>query len=122
MSDLTNYALFEGGFDEPRVRYHETLAIGRLLIRWRFGFEPCGLEMWLDRMLKDRQEILVLGELVLFLAAWGFGIAAAIDDYRVRTNAKAANSVAAKVDFSGAKFTDPSFGDPGFSNNRSEFE
>ena len=48
-------------------------------------------------MLKDRQGILVLGELVLFLAAWGLGIAAAVDDNRVRTNAKARNNVAAKT-------------------------
>jgi len=46
-------------------------------------------------MLKDRQEILVLGELVLFFAAWGLGLAAAVDDYRVRTNANAGNNVAA---------------------------
>jgi len=46
-------------------------------------------------MLKDKQEILVLGELVLFFAAWGLGLAAAVDDYRVRTNANAGNNVAA---------------------------
>lgn len=46
-------------------------------------------------MLKDRQEILVVGELVLFLAAWVLGVAAAVDDYRIRTNAKAENNVAA---------------------------
>jgi len=55
-------------------------------------------------MLKDRQEILVLGELVLFLAAWGLGVAAAVDDYRVRTNAKAGSNVAAKVSVSEASF------------------
>ena len=49
----------------------------------------------MNRLLKDRQEILVVGELVLFLVAWVLGIAAAVDDYRVRTNAKAGNSVAA---------------------------
>jgi len=41
------------------------------------------------KMLKDRQEILVLGELMLFFAAWGLGLAAAVDDYRVRTHANA---------------------------------
>ena len=46
-------------------------------------------------MLKDRQEILVVGELFLFLTAWVLGIVAAVDDYRVRTNAKADNNVAA---------------------------
>ena len=53
--------------------------------------------MWISRMLKDRQEILVLGELVLFLAAWGLGVAAAVDDYRIRTNSKAGNDVAANM-------------------------
>ncbi len=52
--------------------------------------------MWLNRMLKDRQEILVLGELVLFLAAWGLGMAAAVDDYRERTYGKSGNNVAVK--------------------------
>lgn len=58
--------------------------------------------MWIHRMLKDRQELLVLGELVLFLAAWGLGVAAAVDDYRIRTNAKAANNVAANLSVSSA--------------------
>lgn len=56
--------------------------------------------MWLNQMLKDRQEILVLGELTLFLAAWGLGIAAAVDNYHARTNGNAANNVAANNSFS----------------------
>ena len=55
--------------------------------------------MWLNRMFKDRQEILVVGELILFLGAWGLCIAAAIDDYRVRHNGNADNNVAANSDF-----------------------
>jgi len=50
-------------------------------------------------MLKDRQELFVLGELVLFLAAWGLGLAAAVDDYRERTNASAENNVAANLNY-----------------------
>jgi len=46
------------------------------------------------KMLKDRQEILVLGELVLFFAAWGLGLAAAVDDSRVRTHANDGNASA----------------------------
>lgn len=75
------------------------------------------IDMRLAQMLKDRQEILVLGELVLFLAAWGLGIAAAVDDHRIRTNAKPGNNVAAKADFSGANFMGPSYID-----HRGEFE
>ena len=55
--------------------------------------------MWLNRMFKDRQEILVVGELILFLGAWGLCIAAAIDDYQVRHNGNADNNVAANSDF-----------------------
>jgi hypothetical protein len=51
--------------------------------------------MWFNRMLKGRQEFLVLGELLFFLAAWGICLIAAVDDYRVRTNAKANNTMAA---------------------------
>ena len=53
-------------------------------------------------MLKGRQDILVFGELALFVAAWTLGIAAAVDDYRDRTNDKARNSVAANANFSGS--------------------
>ncbi len=74
-------------------------------------------------MLKDRQEILVLGELVLFLAAWGLGLAAAVDDYRVRTNAKVGNNVAANSNFSGSDSLGPNFsGQDGFSGQHGEFE
>ena len=68
--------------------------------------------MWLKRMLKDRQEIFVLAELLLFLAAWGLGLAAAVDNYRVRTNSRAGNNVANSADF----FS------PAFSDQRGEFE
>ena len=68
--------------------------------------------MWLNRMLRDRQEIVVLGELVLFLAAWGLGMAAAVDDYRVRTNGKTGTNVATNRDLS----------EPAFSSQRGVFE
>ncbi|MGI9427815.1 MAG: hypothetical protein ACR2NM_04105 [Bythopirellula sp.] len=63
----------------------------------------------MNRMLKDRQEILVVGELLLFLTAWVLGIAAAVDDYRVRTNAKAGNNVAASSNASGGASLGQSF-------------
>lgn len=63
--------------------------------------------MRLNRMIKDRQEILVLGELVLFLAAWSLGLAAAIDDYRIRTNRNADNNMAANQDLSSSEAADP---------------
>ena len=63
----------------------------------------------MNRMLKDRQEILVVGELLLFLTAWVLGIVAAVDDYRVRTNAKAGNNVAASSNASGGASSGPSF-------------
>ncbi len=66
-----------------------------------------GMAMWLNRMLKDRQEILVLGELVLFLAAWGLGLAAAVDDHRERTNARAENNMAANSNYSSDHFSAP---------------
>ncbi len=67
-------------------------------------------------MLKDRQEILVLGELVLFLAAWGLGLAAAVDDYRDRSHVGAENNVAAKSNYAGTDFFGPNdFSGPSFS-------
>ncbi len=56
--------------------------------------------MFLNRMLKDRQDIFVLGELLLFLGAWGLCVAAAVEDSHVRHNGNADNNVAANVDFS----------------------
>lgn len=50
--------------------------------------------MEIRRILRERQELLAVGELVLFLAAWTCGVAAAIDNYHERTNANARNSVA----------------------------
>lgn len=78
--------------------------------------------MRIDRMLKDRQEVMVLGELVLFLAAWGLGIAAAVDDYRIRTNAKAGNNVAAKAEYSDTDLSGPSYFDQRGFDQRSSFE
>jgi len=85
-----------------------------------------------DRILKDRQEILVLGELALFLAAWGLGLGAAVNDHRERTNASAENNVAANSNFSGSgdlrgDFPEPSFAGQGFSGQvfsglRGDFE
>ena len=63
--------------------------------------------MWLKRMLKDRQELFVLGELALFLVAWGLGLAAAVDDYRDRTNASAQNTVAANSKAVGSSYAVP---------------
>ncbi|MEM8945269.1 MAG: hypothetical protein AAGD11_08810 [Planctomycetota bacterium] len=57
--------------------------------------------MWLNRMFRDRQEIFVLGEIVLFLGAWGLCVAAAVDDYRARSNDNAENNVASNLDVSG---------------------
>lgn len=71
--------------------------------------------MWLDRMFKDRQEILVLGELLLFLAAWGLGLAAAVNDHRERTNAGAENNVAANSDYTNSDYTDGDFSGPDYS-------
>ncbi len=68
-------------------------------------------------MLKDRQELFVFGELALFLAAWGLGLAAAVDDYRGRTNASAENNVAANFIDSGGDFSGPPF-----LQQRSEFK
>ena len=65
--------------------------------------------MWLDRMFKDRQEILVLGELLLFLAAWGLGLAAAVNDHRERTNAGAEDNVAANSDYTDGDFSGPDY-------------
>ena len=64
--------------------------------------------MWLNRMLKGRQEFLVLGELLFFLAAWGICLVAAVDDYRVRTNAKANNTMAANQTRANAVGANPS--------------
>ena len=63
------------------------------------------IAMWLNRILKERQELFVLGELTLFLAAWGLGLAAAVDDYRDRTNAHAQNNVAANSSYSSDDFS-----------------
>jgi|GEM_PF-4983329 len=65
-------------------------------------------------MLKDKQEILVFGELVLFAAAWVFGVAATLDDYRSRTNSQASggDNMASNSNFSGegqSGFSQPSF-------------
>ena len=68
--------------------------------------------MWLKRMLKDRQELFVLGELALFLAAWGLGLAAAVDDYRDRTNAHAENNVAVNSSYSDGDFSGSNFSGP----------
>jgi len=73
--------------------------------------------MWLNRMLKDRQEILVVGELVLFLAAWVLGVIAAVDDYHVRTDGKAGNNVAATSNFSGSNFSGSNFSGSNFSGS-----
>jgi len=77
--------------------------------------------MRFNRMLKDRQEIMVLGELLLFLAAWGLGVAAAVDDYRVRTNANARNNVASKADDVGSSEASPDSADPSQSRPDQEF-
>ena len=58
-------------------------------------------------MLKNRQEIWVFAELMLFLAAWGLGVAAAVDDNRDRANGNAVGDVAVggvatNTDFSGS--------------------
>ncbi len=57
-------------------------------------------DMFLNRMLKERQDIFVLGELLLFLGAWGLCVAAAVEDSHVRHNGNADNNVAANVDLS----------------------
>ncbi len=74
--------------------------------------------MWLKRMLKDRQELFVLGELALFLAAWGLGLAAAVDDYRDRTNASAQNTVAVNSGYSEGASSRPSLSGSDFSGQR----
>jgi len=56
--------------------------------------------MRIRKLAKDRQEFLVFGELLLFVLAWTLGIAAAVDDYRSRTNAGAQGSVATNSNFS----------------------
>lgn len=70
------------------------------------------IAMWLSRMLKDRQEIFVLAELMLFLGAWGFCVAAAINNYHVRSNGNADDNFAANVDLA----------DPEYLDRRGEFE
>ena len=75
----------------------------------------------MNRMLKDRQEILVVGELLLFLTAWVAGVVAAVDDYRVRTNAKADNNVAASSGAGGGASLRPSFIDQ-YGIDQGEFE
>lgn len=61
--------------------------------------------MWLNRMLKDRQEILVVAELMLFLGAWGLCVAAAVSDNRVRNNDNAENNVAANAELNQLSYT-----------------
>ena len=63
----------------------------------------------LKRMLKDRQEFLVVGELLMFLLAWVLGVVAAVDDYRVRTNAKTGNDIAATSTTDGGGSSRPTF-------------
>jgi hypothetical protein len=46
-------------------------------------------------MLKDRQEILAVGELAIFLSAWLLSATVAVDYYRQRENLVPANRVAA---------------------------
>lgn len=46
-------------------------------------------------MQRDRQEILAVGELVVFLAAWMLGIFAAVNDYHDRSHSAAGANVAA---------------------------
>ena len=67
------------------------------------------IAMWLNRILKERQELFVLGELALFLAAWGLGLAAAVDDYRDRTNVHAQNNVAANSSYSDSSYPSDDF-------------
>ncbi len=55
-------------------------------------------------MLKDRQEILVVGELALFLATWVAVIFGAIDHYRHREHLLPSDSVAS---FQGADSGEP---------------
>ena len=45
-------------------------------------------------MLKDRQEILAMGELVLFVAIWGISLWAAILHYRGGDQPTTGNSIA----------------------------
>lgn len=80
--------------------------------RGQIGTDGAKDSMWLKRMLKDRQEIIVLGELLLFLGAWGLCIAAAVEDHRVRHNDNAEDNIAANTDFS----------QPGYSDQRGRFE
>ena len=68
-------------------------------------------------MLKDRQELFVLGELALFLAAWGLGLAAAVDDHHDRTNAHAENNVAVNSGYSKDDFSEPSLTAPDFTTD-----
>ena len=51
-----------------------------------------------NRMLKDRQEILALGELVLLVAAWMAGILAVVDHCQDRNHVMARNNVASSSD------------------------
>jgi len=45
-------------------------------------------------MLKDRQEILAVGELAVFLLAWTLCVFVAFSDHSNRTNPKAKNALA----------------------------
>jgi len=51
-------------------------------------------------MQKDRREILAVGELTLFLAAWLLGIVAVVDDYRGRAGHDSGNEIAATSNIS----------------------
>ena len=51
-------------------------------------------------MRKDRREILAVGELALFLAAWMLGIFAAVEDYRNRLYPIPGNDIAATSNLS----------------------
>ncbi len=93
----------------PKVGSPLTGARSRMVLR----------RMWLGQMLKLKgsQEIFVVGELMLFLAAWVLGVFAAVDDYRMRTDGKTDNNVVATSNnFSGG------FSGGEFSGTRSEFE
>lgn len=46
-------------------------------------------------MQKDRREILAVGELTLFLAAWLLAIVAVVGDYRGRVSHGSGNDIAA---------------------------
>jgi hypothetical protein len=57
-------------------------------------------------MQKDRQEILAIGELALFLAVWMLGIVAVVDEYRGRPNPNTGNEIAATSNLSDLRDSD----------------